>query len=228
MEEENTFIALSALIGESARAKMLWNLLDGKAYTATELALAADISSTSASNHLSKLLEAELLKVEVQGRHRYYAFARPEVAYVIESMANLSNKTTHTNKEDKQAVAGIKYCRSCYDHLAGQVGVRITEALETKKLIRKFNREYIITGKGWQWLSQLDIHNEHIENGRRSLARQCLDWSERKPHMAGQIGALLMQKMLERNWLRKMQFSRELIITSKGKKSIYELLGIQV
>ena len=207
---------------------MLWNLLDGKAYTATELALAADISSTSASNHLSKLLEADLLKVEAQGRHRYYAFARPEVAYVIESMANLSNKTTHANKEDKQDVAGIKYCRSCYDHLAGQVGVRITEALETKKLIRKFNREYTITGKGWQWLLQLDIHNEHIENGRRSLARQCLDWSERKPHIAGQIGALLMQKMFERNWLRKMQFSRELIITSKGKKKIYELLGIQL
>src|SRR6266496_1797896 len=208
MEEENTFIALSALIGESSRAKMLWNLLDGKAYTATELALTADISTTSASNHLSKLLEADLLRVEAQGRHRYYAFARPEVAYVIESMANLSNKAADVNK-GKQDIAGIKYCRSCYDHLAGQVGVRITEALETKNLIRKFNKEYAITERGWQWLVQLDIHREHIENSRRSLARQCLDWSERKPHIAGRVGALLMQQMLERNWLRKIQFSRE-------------------
>lgn len=226
MEESHSFISVASLIGEPARARMLWNLMDGKAYTATELAYAADISPTSASNHLGKMLEADLLKVDVQGRHRYFSFARPEVAYVIESLASLVDKRTipGTDKE----ISGMKYCRSCYDHLAGNVGVRITEALEKKKFIRKMNKEYSISREGWKWLSELEIGEDKISKGRRPLARQCLDWSERKPHLAGQVGALLLTRMLEKNWLRKVQFSRELVVTSKGNASLYRLLGINI
>jgi DNA-binding transcriptional ArsR family regulator len=228
MGEENDFISLSVLIGEAARAKMLWNLLDGRAYTATELAYAAGISTTSASNHLSKLLESDLLQVEIQGRHRYFSFARPEVAYVIESLASLTEKKAGMVKDTKKEITGIKYCRTCYDHLAGNVGVRITEALEQKKMIKKSGREFIITKEGWKWLSKLDILPGHASNARRPLIRQCLDWSERRPHMAGQVGALLLTTMLEKNWMRKVQFSRELIVTAKGKTNIYNLLGIEV
>jgi DNA-binding transcriptional ArsR family regulator len=227
MMEENKFITIVTLLAEPARAKMLWNLLDGRAYTAGELALAADISVTSASNHLSKLLDADLLKAEAQGRHRYFSFSRPEVAYAVESMASLGGEHVYKSK-DKTKVPGIKHCRSCYDHLAGYVGVQITEAFETRKLIKKSGTEYSITGKGWKWFSDLGINEKDIPNKRRPLTRQCLDWSERRPHLAGQIGALLLNSMLEKAWFKRVQFSRELIITSKGRNEIYELLSIEV
>jgi len=227
MEEANEFISIAALIGEPARAAMLWNLLDGRAYTAGELAISAGISSTSASNHLGKLLEADLLKVEAQGRHRYFSFARPEVAYVVESLASLTN-TVNTVKNNKAVMPQIKYCRSCYDHLAGYVGVKITEALEKKAALIKAGNAYNITQRGWKLLQQLDITEKDIPASRRALTRQCLDWSERRPHLAGQLGALLLDQMVQKKWFKKVQFSRELIITTKGKTELYSLLGIEV
>lgn len=225
--EENAFVDIAGLIGEPARAKMLWNLLDGRAYTASELAMAADISGTSASNHLTKLLSADLLKVEKQGRHRYFSFAKPEIAYVVESLATLSGQSTKKSiKEDEPQ--GIKYCRSCYDHLAGYVGVKITEALEKKKAIRKNDNAYLITNAGWQLLTEFDIDKDEIINNRRAITRQCLDWSERRPHIAGQIGAMLLSNMMEREWFKKVRFSRELIITSKGRREVQKLLGVEV
>ena len=227
MMEETKFVVVAAMIGEPARAKMLWNLLDGRAYTASELAMAADISGTSASNHLAKLLDADLLKVERQGRHRYFSFSKPEIAYVVESLASLSG---HSSKkiERETAVTGIKYCRSCYDHLAGHVGVKITEALEEKKAIRKHANCYLVTNSGWKLLAELDIAKGEMINNRRPLTRQCLDWSERRPHIAGQVGAMLLDTMLEKSWFKRMRFSRELIITTKGRSEIQKLFGVEV
>jgi len=225
--EENKFVDVAGLIGEPARAKMLWNLLDGRSYTASELAMAADISGNSASNHLAKLLEADLLKVERQGRHRYFSFSKPEIAYVVESLASLSGHSS--NKNIKEAAAtGIKYCRSCYDHLAGHVGVKITEALEKKKAIRKHINSYLVTTSGWKLLAELDIAKNEMINNRRPLTRQCLDWSERRPHIAGQVGAMLLNTMLEKSWFRRIRFSRELIITAKGRGEIQKLFGVDV
>ena len=206
MEEENEFISIAALIGEPTRARILWNLLDGRSYTASELAIAADISSTAASNHLSKLLQAELLKVASQGRHRYFSFARPEVAYVVESLASLTNADTKI-KGKALIMPEIKYCRTCYDHLAGYVGVQFTAVLEKKGMIKKSGTAYHISPKGWKWLSQFDITEKELITKRRVVARQCLDWSERRPHLAGQVGALLLNTMLEIRWFKKIQFS---------------------
>lgn len=226
MEAGENFISVAALICEPARAKMLWDLLDGRAYTASELSISADISSTSASNHLAKLLDADLLKVEIQGRHRYYSFSRPEVAYVVESLAGLASNNLTNNVKKAVEKNGIKYCRTCYDHLAGFVGVKIVEALESKKLIRKSEAGYTVTEKGWEWFLIFNILQEQFTNNRRPLARQCLDWSERRPHLAGQLGAALLEKMFEKKWFKKVQFSRELVVTSKGCKELYDLLGI--
>jgi DNA-binding transcriptional ArsR family regulator len=224
---EEKFVELTALICEPTRAKMLWNLLDGRAYTASELAVVANVSPTAASNHLAKLLEAELVKVETQGRHRYFSFSKPEVAYAVESLATLaSDKDTGSKKVETQE--GIKYCRTCYDHLAGLVGVRVTEALEDKKIISKSDGQYIISKNGWNWLKDFGISAEKLTNKRRPVTRQCLDWSERRPHLAGQLGALLLERMLERKWFRKIKFSRELLVTPKGSKEIYDLLRIEV
>lgn len=226
MEVEENFVLISGLICEPTRAKMLWNLLDGRAYTATELAVAADISASSASNHLSKLLEAELLKVETQGRHRYYSFARPEVAYAVESLANLAKKTSPEKSNKFTAATGIKQCRTCYDHLAGFVAVKLVEALEQKDLLRKTETSYSVTEKGWKWFAYFEIFPSDFVGNRRPMTRQCLDWSERRPHLAGQLGATFLEKALQRKWFEKIQFSRELSVTSKGRQEIYKLLNI--
>ena len=223
---EDTFVHTAALICEPVRATMLWNLLDGRSYTATELAFAADISSTSASNHLTKLLEAELLKVDKQGKHRYYSFANEEVAYAVEALANLANNKANRSKAHSPTPAGIKYCRTCYDHLAGFVGVKLMEALLRKGYLSKTANEYILTPKGWKWLSQFEITKNDTDGSRRPFIRECLDWSERRPHLAGKLGALLLEKMFQKQWFRKVRFSRELVLTSKGKQEMHALLGI--
>ena len=228
MEVEENFISLSALLCEPARAKMLWNLLDGRAYTASELAIVADVSATSASNHLSKLSDADIVKVETQGRHRYYSFSNPEVAYVVEAMANLASNRSSAKQMSQPLTNGIKYCRTCYDHLAGYIGVTFAEAMVQKTYLKKSGAIYLVTAKGWNWFNQFDISPEDFTNSRRPLTRQCLDWSERRPHLAGQLGALLLEKLLQRKWFKKVQFSRELAVTVKGRQEAGELLGISL
>jgi DNA-binding transcriptional ArsR family regulator len=226
MDVEETFVSVSGLICEPTRAKMLWNLLDGRAYTASELAIVSDISATAASNHLSKLLEADIIQVEIQGRHRYYSFSKPEVAYVIESLANLASENITYKAKKTPATNGVKFCRSCYDHLAGFVAVKVAWGLEENGQLRKTKNSYTVTEKGWHWFAQFDILKEQFNKNRRPLTRQCLDWSERRPHLAGQLGAVLLEKWLEKKWFKKVPHSRELIVTSRGYQELYDLLGI--
>lgn len=224
--EENDFISIASLLCEPSRAKIVWHLLDGRAYTASELAIASDLSPSSVSNHLSKLLSGNILRVDVQGKHRYYSFANSNVAYVVESLASLGNEKQNSKLSGQLVKSGIKYCRTCYDHLAGYVGVVITEAMVENGYLVKTENSYLVTKKGWSWFSQFGILEASLENNRRPLTRQCLDWSERRSHLAGQLGAIFLEKMLENKWLKKIAFSRELIITSKGSSSINELLGL--
>ena len=152
MDVSSKFSQIAALICEPARSKMLWSLLDGSAYTATELATFADISTTSASNHLSKLLDADLLKVEVQGRHRYYTFSNADVAYALEAFAHLAQKS-FTVKTKETSIVGVRYCRTCYDHLAGFVGVQLVEAMEKKEYLKKMENSMLLLkkdGNGWR------------------------------------------------------------------------------
>lgn len=228
MLDEEKFISVSALICEPVRAKMLWNLLDGRSYTASELAMVSGVSATSASNHLARLTEADLVKFETQGRYRYFSFSRPEVAYVIESLANLAGSEAKPAVKQISMVKGIQYCRSCYDHLAGFVGVRFTEALEKNGIIKKSGTVYEVTRKGWNWLAEFGISENDLVKNRRPITRQCLDWSERRPHLAGQLGALILKKMLQKGWFRRVKFSRELVVTSKGNQELYDLLKVEV
>lgn len=228
MNVEERFVAIAGLISEPSRARMLWKLLDGKAYTATELAVAADISGTSASNHLARLLDANLLKVESQGRHRYYSFSTTDVAYAVEALANLSevHPLNYARDLKMHPKKGVTFCRTCYDHLAGYVGVQVNETLIQQNLILEDSSGYLITESGWEWAARLQIYPEDFTNNRRPLTRKCLDWSERKAHMAGQFGARMLTKMLEEKWLIKVQFSRELVVTAKGQQKFNELLGL--
>lgn len=226
MDAEEKFIWLTGLMCEPTRAKMLWSLLDGRAYTASELALVAATSATSASNHLTKLLEAGIVKVEVQGRHRYFSFSSPEVAYAVEALANLAKPVSDTHTKPENTSSGLQYCRTCYDHLAGFVGVQLADSLEQKGYVQKSDKLYLVTADGWDFFTKLSITPQDFTNNRRPLTRQCLDWSERKPHIAGQLGAVLLDRMLSQQWFKKVRFSREVIVTTKGQQQLYDLLGM--
>jgi predicted transcriptional regulator len=206
---------------------MLWNLLDGRAYTATELAVCADVSPQSASNHLRKMVDAGILKVEKQGRHRYYRYSSAKVAYAIESMANLlPSERVSLNKEPSEPT-GETYARTCYDHLAGQLGVKITDALLSGGIIKTVGEKYDVTRKGINWFEVLDIDIAELRSKRRSFAHSCLDWSERRHHLAGALGAAFLDKMISNGWIRKKRNSREVHITYKGQKRLSELLKVK-
>jgi len=222
---ENQFAQLASLLGERSRALMLWNLLDGRAYTATELAICANTSPQAASNHLAKLVQAQLLSVEKQGRHRYYRYYNDEVAQVIESLASLIPNLPQ--RKPRPAATGVTYARTCYDHLAGKVGVKITEGLVARQVLSITDQQYIVTEAiGKPWFQSLDIDVDALQRQKRSFARKCLDWSERKHHLAGALGAALLQAMLEKQWVRKKAHTREVIITQIGRIALEKELGI--
>jgi DNA-binding transcriptional ArsR family regulator len=223
---ENSISRIAALIGEPVRARILWSLLDGRAYTARELAIGVDTSPQNLSMHLAKLLQAGLLSVEIQGRHRYYTFSREEVAYAIEAMANLI-PARQVERQDADAVP-IKFCRTCYDHLAGKVGVLIMESLLRQKLVVYQQRELEVTPKGTAWLGEWGIDCEEVRRQRRSFVKSCLDWSERRHHLAGALGATMLNKMMESHWLRRIAHTRAVVVTAKGRQALTERFDILI
>ena len=225
---ETRLSGVASLLGDKSRSVMLWNLMDGKAYTATELSLCADISPQSASNHLAKLVNAGILTVTKQGRHRYYSFASTEAAHVMESIATILPPGPDLTIKFGPEPSGITYARTCYDHIAGRVGVALTESLVEHRLIDPSGEDYLVTDKGKDWFASLGLDVEEIRSQRRSFARQCLDWSERKPHLAGALGASLLQMMLKKNWARKMKMSRELFITAAGRSGLRNVLKLEI
>jgi DNA-binding transcriptional ArsR family regulator len=226
MEIEDRFGYIATLLGDKARAIMLWSLLDGKAYTATELSICANISKQSASNHLAKLLDAQLLAVEKQGRHRYYRLANPRVAQVIESMASLIPDAQIKSINTKPKAKNIAYARTCYDHLAGELGVKITNALIKKDILKPIDNDYTVTAYGLKWFSKLDINIDELKLKKRSFAHKCLDWTERKHHLAGSLGAALLEYMICNDWIRKKKNSREVLVTSLGVKELNNRLEL--
>ncbi len=223
MESDNQFPATAYLIGEHARAAMLWNLLDGRAYTAGELALSANISPQSASNHLNKLIKADFLKVEKQGKHRYYRFAREEVAFAIESIANLMPYKKASGFQKSFVNGDIQYARTCYDHLAGKIAVDLTQALIKQKILKPDGDNFLVSSKGEAWFEMIGLNVRQLKNTKRHFAKPCLDWTERKHHLAGALGAALLNQMLSLNWIRKKTNSRVVILTAKGETELNKL-----
>lgn len=215
---------ITALIGNPIRTHILWVLLDGRAYTATELAICTETSASNISMHLSKLILADLLTVESQGRHKYYRFSRPEVVYAIEALANLLPEKKA--RKIKSTNTSIEYCRSCYDHLAGKIGVLITEKLCALEIIKLEDKEYTVTEKGDAFFNDLGIKTDELRKQRRFFATPCLDWSERKHHLAGSLGAAFLSTALQLDWLRKVNNSRAIIVTSKGQLELYDRLKV--
>ena len=225
---EDQFIKTATLIGDATRASILWNLLDGKAFTATELAIAVETSAQNISMHLGKLLDADLISVEKQGRHKYYRFSSKEVAYAVEAMANLIPKPEISAKKKTENYPPIKYCRTCYDHLAGKIGVALADSLLEQKIIIEKNNTFEITSEGEKWFSDFGVNIGDAKKQKRIFLKPCLDWSERRYHIAGSVGTLLLNKMLEQDWIRRTANSRVIIITGKGEKEMLKSFKIIV
>jgi DNA-binding transcriptional ArsR family regulator len=225
---EDQFIKTATLIGDATRASILWNLLDGKAFTATELAIAIETSAQNISMHLGKLLDADLISVEKQGRHKYYRFSNKEVAYAVEAMANLIPKPEISAKKKTENYPPIKYCRTCYDHLAGKIGVALADSLLEQKIIIEKNNTFEVTSEGEKWFSDFGVNIGDAKKQKRIFLKPCLDWSERRYHIAGSVGTLLLNKMLEQDWIRRTKDSRVIIITAKGEKEMLKSFKIIV
>lgn len=225
---EDQFIKTATLIGDATRASILWNLLDGRAFTATELAIAIETSAQNISMHLGKLLDANLISVEKQGRHKYYRFSNKEVAYAVEAMANLIPKPEISAKKNTENYPPIKYCRKCYDHLAGKIGVALAESLLEQKIIIEKNNTFEITSEGEKWFSDFGVNIGDAKKQKRIFLKPCLDWSERRYHIAGSVGTLLLNKMLEQDWIRRTANSRVILITGKGEKEMLKSFKIIV
>lgn len=225
---EDQFIKTASLIGDPTRASILWTLMDGRAFTATELAVNVNTSPQNISMHLGKLLDADLLCVEKQGRHKYYRFSNKEVAYALEAMASLVPKPEVVSKSKTETYPPIKFCRTCYDHLAGKIGVALTDSLLEQKIILDQNNTFEISSEGEKWFSDFGINLEEAQKQKRIFLKPCLDWSERRNHIAGSVGTLLFNKMLKEDWFRKNENSRAITVTGKGEKELLKYFKIIV
>jgi hypothetical protein len=214
---------------------MLHALMDGRALTATELARAAGVAPQTASGHLSRLTAVGLLSVEKQGRHRYHRLATPTVARMLESImqvaAELAPDRKHLTVGPKDAA--LRKARTCYDHFAGRLGVALADALIAKGHIEFAGDAGIVTDSGLAFLGDIGIDTAPILARRtrksgRVLCRPCLDWSERRAHLAGVVGAVLCDHCMDRSWTRRVAGSRAVLITPKGQRSLRETFGVQI
>lgn len=217
---------VAALIGNPARAAMLSDLLSGSALTATELAVRAGISSSTASEHLARLVDGRLIAVEAQGRHRYYRLANTDVARMLEALGAYAPVSPPDHA--RHVPGDLRFARTCYDHLAGHLGVAIRDALVERGHIAEAGAEHVVTVTGDRWFATFGVDLDAARANRRSFARRCLDWSERRPHLAGALGAALLRRMLERDWLVQVPSERRVVLTPDGKHGLTRDLGIVI
>jgi DNA-binding transcriptional ArsR family regulator len=219
---------VAALVGDPARANMLTALLSGKALTASELAQEAGVTPQTASSHLSKLEAGGLIEPEKQGRHRYYRLVDPDVADVLEGLAGLAARTGHMRVRTGPKEPALRRARICYDHLAGDLGVQMLDSMTKQKLVRHRKQEITLTTEGERFLEkQLQISPAMLTHPRRPVCKACLDWSERRHHLAGTLGAALMQRFTELRWAARdtTPGSRVVNFSRNGEKHFIRLFG---
>jgi DNA-binding transcriptional ArsR family regulator len=227
MKPSPNLATLASLIGDRARADMLSALMSGKALTATELATVANITKQTASTHLAKLLDRKLLAVEAQGRHRYFRLADADVAHLLESLMDVAQRTgivkLHTGPSDE----ALRHARVCYDHLAGSVGVQLFEGMQRKNLLRVIGEGAELTSRGERVCAELGVDLAALAHSRRPLCRLCLDWSVRRHHLAGALGAALLDTFFARGWARRKLDSRIVLIGPAGAIALRDRFGVR-
>jgi DNA-binding transcriptional ArsR family regulator len=218
-------VEVAALVGDTARATMLAVLMGGQALTASELACIARVSRPTASEHLVKLVEARLLAVTKQGRYRYYRIASPLVARMLESIIAVAAIEVPPRYQPRSIRDdALRFARTCYDHLAGRLGVAITDALVAHGHIILTDDGGEVTPAGARFLAEFGA--DLNARGQRMFCRPCLDWSERRPHVAGFVGAEIWRRCLELGWFKRERDSRALRLTAAGQTGLCDLFGI--
>lgn len=219
--------AVAELIGEPARAAILIALADGRALPAGELARAAGVSPQSASGHLSKLVVGGLLLVQSEGRHRYYRMSSPGVGHAVEALGAISTRSRPPDARRPRKAMALYNIRLCYDHLAGRVAVDLAKALETFGVLRvRGERDYEMGPEGDAWFARLGVDVDALRGSRRSFARRCLDSTERKPHLAGALGATLFSRFVALGWVARLPKTRAVRITHRGTREIKDRFGV--
>jgi DNA-binding transcriptional ArsR family regulator len=229
MVTDSPYIAEAAsLIGDPARANILTALLGGRALTATELGLSAGVAPSTASGHLNKLLEGKLVSVRASGRHRYFELASPAVARVLESLMELAIDGPPRHRPRSRCGEAMARARTCYDHFAGKLGVALADSLAERELILLTEDGGTVTDKGRVVLGELGVEFALPSKSRRAFCRPCLDWSERRWHVGGAVGAALARRCFQLGWTERQLDSRALTITPAGEQAFEELFGIRV
>lgn len=202
MKDGPIIASVAALLGDPARANMLTALMDGRALTVSELATAAGVTIQTASGHLSKLDAANLLVAEKQGRHRYFRLSGADVAQVLEGLMGLAQRTGAVRVRTGPKDNALRKARICYDHLAGERGVEMLDASYKLGLIDDASKP-VLTNEGKSFFSCLGIDVDTLQKGKRPLCRHCLDWSERRNHLGGALGAALLKNFIDKGWARR-------------------------
>jgi DNA-binding transcriptional ArsR family regulator len=221
--------SIAAAIGEPARARILYCLSDGRARTSTELAVVAGVGPSTASAHLARLRSARLVKVFAQGKHRYYSLEGLPVAVALEALSVLAGapRAAFVPSTPVRLRAG----RTCYDHIAGKLGVSLHDRLQALgwlSPLRREGRAYDLTPRGARSLESLGVNVEDTRALRRRFAFPCVDWSERRPHIGGALGAALLKLALKRKWVIQDLDSRALEITGRGRRELLDRFGLRV
>ena len=217
---------VAALVGNPARANMLTALLDGGAMTATELAYAGGVTPQTASGHLARLTEGRLLTLAKQGRHAYYRLASPLIGRMLESIMAVAADGPPRYQSRWRGGDALRNARTCYDHLAGRLGVGLADALVARNHVALSEDGGIVTTAGEEFFRDLGIDLHEAGEARRAFCRPCLDWSERRAHLAGALGAALATRSFELGWISRIRDTRALLVTEKGRHGFSEAFGI--
>jgi len=234
MVSTNQIAEIGMLVGEPARAAILGALMDGRALTATELSRIAGVTPQTASSHLARLTSANLVAVQKQGRHRYHRLARPEVARMLEGIMQIASTDGTASK--RKVVTGprdtaMQRARTCYDHFAGRLGVAIADRLVAEGVVELDGDSGLLTNRGTTFLSQRGIEVLDMRTTKRKssrpVCRPCLDWSERRPHIAGKLGAAICIHYFDKGFVRRRDGTRAVEITPAGTRALSEMFGIR-
>ncbi len=229
-DADDSVSRIAAAIGEPARARILYSLVDGHERTSTELSVVGEISPSTTSVHLEKLKNAGLVNVRGEGKHRFYSLAGPNVARALEGLSVLAGG--RRQKAVSKVPTRLRVARTCYDHMAGKVGVSLFDRLRALKWLYvrdgRGQNTYEVTAEGMKALEGLGIQIEPLRGLRRRFAPPCLDWSERRAHLAGALGAALLQLALKRKWVIQDLDSRALDITTLGRREMMNRFGLHI
>ena len=228
MTSEPNLAWIASVVGDPARLSILLALMDGRARTAKELAFLARVAAPTASGHLAKLLDSRLVAVDPQGRHRYYRIASLLVAEMVEAMSVVAGDTARADPRLARVDPALAAARTCYNHLAGRLGVALADALQRRGDLVFADGVGEVTAQGQAFFKDIGVDARSSGSRGRVFCKPCLDWTERRHHLAGTLGSALCEHCLGSGWLQRSRDSRALTITADGRAAFASLFGIDM